>query len=68
MLTERAHQDDSLSVWPYTERVISDPVERARVLNSSYYVKRYNPENENWYDVVEITKTTRVIHTRYGDM
>lgn len=68
MLTERAHQDDSLSVWPYKERVISDPVERARVLNSSYYVKRYNPENENWYDVVEITKSDRVIHTRYGDM
>jgi hypothetical protein len=65
MLTQRSALDDTLSVWPYCERVVTDPEERARALNSAYYVKRYNPASADWYDLVEISKTTKVIHRRY---
>jgi hypothetical protein len=65
--TQRSRLDDRLSVWGYCERRLSHPEERRKALNSSYYVSRYAPENENLFELWEIVETPEVSHKRYTE-
>ncbi len=64
-LTQKSRLDDRLQVWPYEERLITDPEERARALNSTYYASRYNEASPHYFDLVEVRKSENVFHTRY---
>lgn len=62
--TEKAKQDSSLSQWGWEERLVVDKEEFQRVMNSSYFHARYNPQKTCYYDLYEILECNKVSHKR----
>lgn len=62
--SEKARQDSSLSQWGWEERLVTDKEEFQRVMNSSYYQARYNPQKPCHYDLYEILECNKVSHKR----